>query len=88
MASYNIRLRTSAASELEALPPDSREHAVVALAALAGDPFPVAAERIGSGDHFRMRLEGCVIVYSLEVERLRATVARVRASGADRNSAV
>jgi hypothetical protein len=77
-----VKLRTSAAVELEALPDLLRNTAVDTIAALAQDPLPKCREELGPKGTFRITRENCVIVYNVEADRSCAVVSRVRARGA------
>ncbi len=65
MASYSIRIKRSAAKEIEALPRKDRIRVIERIGALAIDPRPVGSEKLTSEDKYRVRQGNYRILYEI-----------------------
>lgn len=66
MASYKIEWKRSAAKELKSLPPDIIKRILIAVEALAEDPFPAGVKKlIGSRHTYRIREGSYRIIYNV-----------------------
>jgi len=72
---YSVRLKTSAAKEIDALPTRAdRQRVVSRIAELALDPRPVGSEKLpGHEDRYRIRQGDYRIVYAVD-DRERSVV--------------
>ncbi|HVQ74644.1 MAG TPA: type II toxin-antitoxin system RelE/ParE family toxin [Candidatus Binatia bacterium] len=79
MASYRLRLKASAAKEIEAVEPKkARLQIVERIRRLAQDPRPPGCERLaGPSDRYRLRQGAYRIVYSVADDVLVVVVVRV-----------
>lgn len=75
---YSIRVKRSAAKQLEKLPPKAAERIVKAIDALAEDPRPDGVKKLqGTDDHYRIRIADCRVIYSIEDQHLIVEVVKV-----------
>lgn len=66
MASYKIEWKRSAAKELKRLPPEIIKRILVAVEALAEDPFPAGFKKlIGSRHTYRIREGSYRVIYNV-----------------------
>ena len=79
MASYRIRIKASAAKEIEAVEPNKVRRQIVArIRRLADDPRPPGCEKLaGHEDRYRVREGVHRIVYSVSDEVLTVWVVKV-----------
>ena len=79
MASYEIRLKASAAKEIERIEPKKlRRRIVDRIARLADDPRPPGCEKLsGHVDRYRIRQGAYRIVYSIDDDVLIVIVVKV-----------
>ncbi len=79
MARYSIRIKRSAAKEIEAVPgKKDRRRVVRRIAALANNPRPPGCEKLaGRNNRYRVRQGSYRIVYSVEDRELIVWVVRV-----------
>ncbi len=79
MATYSVRIKTSAVKEIEAIPTKrERQRVVRRISALADDPRPVGCQKLAGGkNRFRVRQGRYRIVYSVEDSELVVEVVRV-----------
>ncbi len=77
MASYNVRVKRSAAKEIEALPPKERRWVVAKIQALASNPRPVGSEKLSGEDKYRLRQGDYRILYEIVDDELIVTVVKV-----------
>ena len=75
MDAYSVRLKASAAKEIDALPTRAERQRVVSrIAELALDPRPVGSEKLaGHEDRYRIRQGSYRIVYAID-DRERSVV--------------
>lgn len=68
MARYSIRIKTSAAKELEAVSPKGeRQRIVHRIQELAHDPRPRGCQKlVGTGERYRLRQGSYRIVYAVD----------------------
>lgn len=79
MARYSIRIKRSAAREIEAITPQKdRQRIVRRIAQLGDDPRPPGCEKLSSrNDRYRVRQGGYRIVYSITDVELTVWVFKV-----------
>lgn len=79
MGSYEIRLKASAAKEIERIEPKAvRRRIVDRIARLAEDPRPPGCEKLGGhADRYRIRQGAYRIVYSIDDDVLIVVVVKV-----------
>lgn len=79
MASYEIRLKASAAKEIERIEPKKvRRRIVDRIGRLAEDPRPPGCEKLsGHADRYRIRQGAYRIVYSIDDDVLVVVVVKV-----------
>lgn len=68
MASYSVRIKTSAAKELEAVEPKAMRARIVSrIQSLARTPRPAGSQKLaGEAERYRLRHGSYRIVYSIE----------------------
>ena len=70
MANYSLRIKRSAAKELEALPLKDRRRIVQRIQGLASTPRPVGAEKLSGEEKYRVRQGDYRILFTIdEAER-------------------
>jgi mRNA interferase RelE/StbE len=79
VAAYSIRIKKSAAREIDALPTKhDRQRVISRIQALAMEPRPHGSEKLaGSSEHHRVRQGNFRIVYSIHDRELIVEVVRV-----------
>ncbi len=79
MAKYSIRLKASAAKEIENIEPKKvRRHIINRIARLSDDPQPPGCEKLaGHSDRYRVRRGHSRIVYSITDDVLVVIVVKV-----------
>ena len=79
MAKYSVRLKASAAREIEQIEPKKvRRQVVNRIGALADDPRPPGCEKLSGQSHrYRVRQGAYTIVYSVEDDVLVVFVVKV-----------
>lgn len=77
MASYSVRVKRSAAKEIEALLPKDRRRVVAKIQALSSDPRPVGCEKLSGEDKYRLRQGDYRILYEIIDSELIVTVVKV-----------
>lgn len=79
MVRYNVRIKASAAKEIEAIEPKKvRRQVVEKVRALADDPRPSGCEKLsGQSNRYRIRQGVYRIVYSVEYNELMVFVVKV-----------
>ena len=77
MASYSIRIKRSAAKEIEALPLKDRKRMVSRIQTLADNPRPVGSEKLSGQDKYRLRQGDYRILYEIIDTELVVTVVKV-----------
>lgn len=78
MAKYKLRIKKSAAKELEAISRKSDRRRVVSrIQSLADDPRPPVSKKLSGSDRYRIRQGSYRIVYSVEDEELIVYVVKV-----------
>ena len=79
MARYSLRIKRSAAKELEAVSRKSdRQRIVHRIEALAGDPRPSGSEKLaGYNDRYRIRQGTYRVVYSVDDDSRVVEVVRI-----------
>ena len=83
MAKYELRIKKSAAKELEAVSRKAdRQRLVQKIQSLADDPRPPGCKKLSGGNKYRIRQGNYRIVYSVEDDKLIVYVVKI----ADRKS--
>jgi mRNA interferase RelE/StbE len=77
VASYNVRVKRSAAKEIEALPPKDRRRIVAKIRALGNTPRLVGCEKLSGEDKYRLRQGDYRILYEILDNELLVTVVKV-----------
>ena len=77
MASYSIRIKRSAARDIEALPLKDRKRVVARIQTLADNPRPVGSEKLSAEDKYRLRQGDYRILYEIIDDELVITVVKV-----------
>lgn len=78
MASYELRIKTSAAKELEAIGQKrDRKRIVDRIRLMADDPRPRGCEKLSGSDRYRLRQGDYRIRYSVDDEAFFVTVVKI-----------
>jgi mRNA interferase RelE/StbE len=77
VASYSVRIKRSAASELEAVPLKDRRRIVHRIEAVETDPRPQGCEKLSGEDKYRLRQGDYRILYEVVDRELIVTVVKV-----------
>lgn len=81
MASSRLRIKPSAVQELERVPRKDRRRVVARLRALAGQPRPPGAEKLGGHELYRVRQGSYRILYEILDRDLIVTIVRIGPRG-------
>ena len=77
MASYSVRIKRSAAKELEAVPPKDRKRIVRRIENLAAEPRPPGCEKLSGEDKYRLRQGNYRILYEIVDRELIVAVVKI-----------
>jgi len=67
---YKVRIKPSAAKELDGIPKRDRQRLVVRIARLASNPRPEGCQKLSGEDEYRIRQGNYRLIYSIaEAER-------------------
>jgi len=77
VASYNVRIKRSAARELEAVPLKDRRRLVARIEALRTDPRPVGVQKLTGEEKYRLRQGDYRVLYEILDQDLLVTVVRI-----------
>lgn len=78
MAKYKLRIKKSAAKELEAISRKSdRQRIVSRIQGLANDPRPDGCKKLSGSERYRIRQGPYRVVYSIEDEQLVVYVVKI-----------
>lgn len=77
MASYSVRIKRSAAKELEAVPLKDRKRIVRRIEGLATEPRPPGCEKLSGEEKYRLRQGYYRILYEIVDQQLIVTVVKV-----------
>jgi mRNA interferase RelE/StbE len=79
VGSFSVRIKASAAKEIEAIEPRSvRQRVIERIEALAEDPRPPGCEKLSAQQwRYRIRQGAWRVVYAIEDERLVVLVVKV-----------
>ena len=77
MASYSVRIKRSAAKEIEALPLKDRRRVVARIQSLGEDPRSVGCEKLSGEEKYRVRQGDYRILYEIGDAELIVTVVKV-----------
>lgn len=71
MAKYRLRIKKSAAKELEAIPRKADLRRIIArIEALADNPRPAGSKKLSGSERYRIRQGPYRIVYAIEDDKL------------------
>ena len=77
MASYSVRIKRSAAKELEAVPLKDRRRLVARIGRLGTEPRPPGCEKLSGEEKYRLRQGDYRIPYEIFDRELLVTVVRI-----------
>ncbi|HCW50609.1 MAG TPA: type II toxin-antitoxin system mRNA interferase toxin, RelE/StbE family [Clostridiales bacterium] len=77
MASYSVRVKSSAIKELESLPPKDLARVAMRIEGLATDPRPPGCEKLSGQERYRLRQGDYRILYEVDDPRLVVTIVKV-----------
>lgn len=77
MASYSVRIKRSAAKELEAVPPKDRKRIAKRIEGLTADPRPPGCEKLSGEEKYRLRQGDYRILYEIADQELIITVVKI-----------
>ncbi len=77
MASYSVRIRRSAARELEAIPLEDRKRIVTRIDGLQTEPRPPGCEKLSGEEKYRLRQGDYRILYEIIDRQLIVTVVKI-----------
>ncbi len=77
MASYSVRIKRSAAKELEAVPQKDRKRIVKRIEGLAAEPRPPGCEKLSGEEKYRLRQGDYRILYEIVDRELIVTVVKL-----------
>ena len=76
MASCSVRIKRSAAKELEAVPPKDRKRIAKRIDGLAEDPRPPGCEKLSGEEKYRLRQGDYRILHEIADQELIITVVK------------
>jgi mRNA interferase RelE/StbE len=77
VANYNVRIKRSAAKELEGFPLRDRRRIVQRIESLASDPRPPGHEKLSGEEKYRVRQGDYRILYEIVDRDLIVTVVKI-----------
>jgi mRNA interferase RelE/StbE len=78
VAKYRLRIKKSAAKELEAIPRKSdRQRIVARIEALADNPRPAGCRKLSGSERYRIRQGVYRIVYAIEDKQLVVCIIKI-----------
>ena len=77
MASYELRIKGSAAKELRGLPAKDRARIATKIGALGNEPRPAGCEKLSGEEKYRLRQGDYRILYSIEDGEKIVTIVRI-----------
>ncbi len=77
MATYSLRIKRTAAKEIEALPAKDRKRVVATIARLANDARPAGSEKLSGEEKYRLRQGDYRILHAIVDSELVVTVVQV-----------
>ncbi|MBA3315984.1 MAG: type II toxin-antitoxin system RelE/ParE family toxin [Planctomycetota bacterium] len=77
MANYSVRIKRSAAKELEAVPRDDRRRIAARIERLANDPRPDGCEKLSGEEKYRIRQGDYRILYEIVDRELIVAVVKI-----------
>lgn len=78
MAKYKLRIKKSAAKELESIPrKNDRRRIVSRIQALAENPRPQGCKKLSGSERYRIRQGSYRIIYAIEDEELVVYVVKI-----------
>lgn len=77
MASYRLRIKPSAAKELEDIPKKARVRVIAKIRGLAGDPRPPGSEKLSGQEQYRIRQGDYRVLYFIDDVEKTVTVVKI-----------
>ncbi len=77
MASYSVRIKRSAAKDLEAIPLKDRKRIVTCIEGLQDEPRPSGCEKLSGEEKYRLRSGDYRIPYEIVDRALIVTVVKI-----------
>ncbi len=77
MANYDLRIKSSAVKELEALQPKDRRRIVNEIQGLASEPRPPGCEKLSRQDRYRIRQGDFRILYEIQDTEVTVVVVKI-----------
>ena len=77
MANYSVRIKRSAAKELESIPLKDRRRIIHRINSLSTDPRPPGCEKLSGEEKYRLRQGDCRILYAIIDRELVVTVIKI-----------
>jgi mRNA interferase RelE/StbE len=77
VASYRLRIKPSAVTELEAVPKKDRQRIVSKIERLATDARPPGAEKLSGQERYRLRQGDYRILYAVDDDDTTVVVVRI-----------
>jgi len=77
VGSYNVRIKRSAANELEGIPLNDRRRIVHRIESLGTDPRPPGCEKLSGDEKYRLRQGDYRILYEIVDRELIVTVVKI-----------
>ena len=77
MATYSLRIKRTAAKEIEALPAKDRKRVVATIARLANDARPAGSVKLSGEEKYRLRQGDYRILHAIVDSELVVTVVQV-----------
>ena len=77
MASYSLRIKESAANELEATPKKDRERIAAKIKRLGSTPRPLGSEKLSGAEKYRIRQGDYRILYLIDDASTTITVVKI-----------
>jgi len=77
MESYRIRIKRSAAKELERIPQRARKKIIERIQLLSGDPRPTGMKKLSGEEKYRIRQGDYRILYLIEDNIVTITVVEI-----------
>ncbi len=78
MAKYKLRIKKSAAKELEAIPRKAdRQRIIARIKSLADNPRPSGCKKLSGSERYRLRQGSYRIIYAIEDDELVVYVVKI-----------
>ena len=77
MASYKLRMKPSAAKELEVMPNKDRKRIVARIRQLSTNPRPPGSEKLSGEEKYRVRQGDYRVLYAVEDTAATVTIVKI-----------